>query len=210
MPTLAVVATIAQVRIGGKVIPGFTQGTPVPSPARHGEFQAGGQFGWVKQAESILAQRLGCWFLNRRDIKHGSILLHPARTRSDAAAETGCFVGFENQPIIGFSSTLKGTLMIYKFKSKNTGDVIMLQPNGRKLLEIIGVDAGPQGIIQPAQMLAAIAAIQAAIAFEEAQDESHRDEAASVDGLGLRQRAVPFLDLLRRSQQSGDNIVWGV
>lgn len=100
--------------------------------------------------------------------------------------------------------------MIYKFKSKNTGDVIMLQPNGRRILEIIGVDPGPKGIILPAQMPAAIAAIQAAIAFEESQDENHREAEASADGLALRQRALPFLDLLRRSQQSGDHVVWGV
>ncbi|MEN9376283.1 MAG: hypothetical protein RL710_1440, partial [Pseudomonadota bacterium] len=30
--------------------------------------------------------------------------------------------------------------MLYKFKSKITGDVIMLQPNGRRVLEIIGKD----------------------------------------------------------------------
>lgn len=100
--------------------------------------------------------------------------------------------------------------MIYKFKSKNAGDVIMLQPNGRKILEIIGVDAGAKGIIQPAQMQSAIAALQAAIALEESQDAGQRQAAALGDDLALRQRALPFLDLLRRSQQSGDNIVWGV
>lgn len=100
--------------------------------------------------------------------------------------------------------------MIYKFKSKNAGDVIMLQPNGRKILEVIGVDAGAKGIIQPAQMPAAIAALQAAIALEESQDAGQSPSAASGDDLALRQRALPFLDLLRRSQQSGDNIVWGV
>ena len=52
--------------------------------------------------------------------------------------------------------------MLYKFKSKNTGDVIMLEPNGRTILEIIGKDAGPTGIILPEQMPAAIKALQAA------------------------------------------------
>ncbi len=32
--------------------------------------------------------------------------------------------------------------MLYKFKSKAAGDVIMLEPNGRRVLEIIGKDAG--------------------------------------------------------------------
>ena len=55
--------------------------------------------------------------------------------------------------------------MLYKFKSKNAGDVIMLEPNGRKVLEIIGKDAGPKGIILPEQMPAAIQALQDAILY---------------------------------------------
>ena len=57
--------------------------------------------------------------------------------------------------------------MLYKFKSKNTGDVIMLEPHGRQVLEIIGKEAGPQGIILPEQMPAALLALRAAIAQEE-------------------------------------------
>ena len=49
--------------------------------------------------------------------------------------------------------------MLYKFKSKNTGDVIMLEPHGRQVLEIIGKEAGPQGIILPEQMPAALLAL---------------------------------------------------
>ena len=32
--------------------------------------------------------------------------------------------------------------MLYKFKSKAAGDLIMLEPNGRRVLEIIGKDPG--------------------------------------------------------------------
>ena len=42
--------------------------------------------------------------------------------------------------------------MLYKFKSKAAGDLIMLEPNGRRVLEIIGKDAGPKGIILPEEM----------------------------------------------------------
>jgi Domain of unknown function (DUF1840) len=98
--------------------------------------------------------------------------------------------------------------MLYKFKSKNTGDVIMLEANGRRILEIIGKDAGPKGIILPEQMPAAIAALEAAIALEQSTDE----ESGGVpgDGLRLQQRAVPFIDMLRRNHKSGHEIVWGV
>ena len=46
--------------------------------------------------------------------------------------------------------------MLYKFKSKNAGDLIMLEPHGRRILEVIGKDTGATGIILPEQMPAAI------------------------------------------------------
>ena len=46
--------------------------------------------------------------------------------------------------------------MLYKFKSKVTGDVIMLQPNGQRVLEIIGkhsaAEPSTKGILLPEQM----------------------------------------------------------
>ena len=95
--------------------------------------------------------------------------------------------------------------MLYKFKSKATGDLIMLEPNGRQVLQIIGKEAGAQGIIQPGQMGPAITALEAAVA----QDEADKG-GAHAEGVSLRQRAVPFLDMLRRAQKDGEDIVWGV
>ena len=107
--------------------------------------------------------------------------------------------------------------MLYKFKSKAAGDVIMLEPNGRRVLEIIGKDAGPKGIILPEQMSAAISTLEGAIAKEEADQKALVDEAKAkgevppkFDGVSLRQRAVPFVDMLRRCQQANAEIVWGV
>ena len=98
--------------------------------------------------------------------------------------------------------------MLYKFKSKSAGDVIMLEPNGRKVLEIIGKDAGPKGIILPEQMPAAIRALQDAIELEESGDAEAG--VALGDEPGLRQRAMPFIDMLRRNHTSGGDVVWGV
>ena len=94
--------------------------------------------------------------------------------------------------------------MLYKFKSKAAGDLIMLEPNGRRVLEIIGKDAGPKGIILPAEMPAAVSALETAIA-EESPEQKGGGETIS-----LRQRAVPFLDMLRRCGQADEEIVWGV
>jgi len=107
--------------------------------------------------------------------------------------------------------------MLFKFKSKATGDLIMLEPNGRRVLEIIGKDAQPKGIILPEQMPAAVGALEAAIAKEDADQKAMVEEAKSkgetpprFDAISLRQRAVPFLDMLRRCEKAGQEIVWGV
>ena len=96
--------------------------------------------------------------------------------------------------------------MLYKFKSKDTGDLIMLEVNGRRVLEIIGQDAGPKGIILPEQMPAAIRALQPAMAQEEADEKAE----GPIDGLSLRQRATPFVEMLEHNYQSGNQVVWGV
>ncbi len=107
--------------------------------------------------------------------------------------------------------------MLYKFKSKAAGDLIMLEPNGRRILQIIGKDAGPKGIIEPQQMAGAISALEAAIASEEAQQQAAIEEAQArgevpprFEAVSLRQRALPFIDMLRRCAQAEKEIVWGV
>ena len=99
--------------------------------------------------------------------------------------------------------------MLYKFKSKAAGDLIMLEPNGRRVLEIIGKDAQPKGIILPEQMPAAVAALEAAIDQEEADQKALVEEAKAkgepppdFEAVSLRQRAVPFLDMLRRCEKA--------
>ena len=107
--------------------------------------------------------------------------------------------------------------MLYKFKSKAAGDLIMLEPNGRRVLEIIGKDPAPKGIILPEQIPGAIAALEAAVAKEEADQNALAEEAKAkgetpprFDVVSLRQRAVPFLDMLRRCEKAGAEVVWGV
>ena len=100
--------------------------------------------------------------------------------------------------------------MLYKFKSKNAGDMIMLEANGQKVLEVIGKNAGPTGIILATQMPAAIKALQDAIALEESHDENPDDAALQGDAPGLRQRATPFIDMLQRNHQAGTDVTWGV
>ena len=107
--------------------------------------------------------------------------------------------------------------MLYKFKSKATGDVIMLQANGDQILQIIGKDLTAKGIILPEQMPAAITALEQAIAQgQAAQAGTHdkppdgSDDTPAADRVSLSQRAAPFIDMLQRCHAAGKEIVWGV
>ena len=107
--------------------------------------------------------------------------------------------------------------MLYKFKSKAAGDLIMLEPNGRRVLEIIGKDPGPKGIVLPEEMAAAVTALEQAIVREEAEQKAAIEEAQRkgevpprFDQVSLRQRAVPFIEMLKRCEKAGKEIVWGV
>ena len=103
--------------------------------------------------------------------------------------------------------------MLYKFKSQASADVIMQQLNGDQMLTIIGKTPSPQGVITVEQMPAAIAALQASIlAHEAAQARLKENLQLEMDGDGimLRQRAAPFIELLRCSAEAGKDVVWGV
>jgi hypothetical protein len=111
--------------------------------------------------------------------------------------------------------------MLYKFKSKATGDLIMLQPNGQRVLEIIGKHSASEpsvkGILLPEQMPQALDALQAAIAQEEAQREEAVTQAKAqhlptprFEAIGLRQRALPFMEMVRVCLKAKEVITWGV
>ena len=111
--------------------------------------------------------------------------------------------------------------MVYKFSSRATADMIMLDNEAKMLLTVIGKDPSATGIVTVAQIPGAIATLKAAIADEDnrskapttpanekdAEDEDGDDVAATV---GLKQRAVPFLEMLERSAAEGADVVWGV
>lgn len=103
--------------------------------------------------------------------------------------------------------------MLYKFKSQASADVIMQKFNGDQMLTIIGKTPSPQGVITVEQMPSAIAALEAAVLAHEAAQARLKDNLQleiEGDGIMLRQRAAPFIELLRCSAQAGKDVVWGV
>ena len=101
--------------------------------------------------------------------------------------------------------------MLYKFKSQEAADVIMLKLNAEEVLQIIGKPASPTGIITVEQVPAAVAALKAEVqrreamgqpqaASDERSPQDEVDEAkARTDLVTLRQRVTPFIELLERS-----------
>ncbi len=113
--------------------------------------------------------------------------------------------------------------MIYKFKSKAAGDVIMLGPQGDRLLRLLGREPAAQGIFEPAALPAMVATLEGAIraaeaAASRAAGAGATPDAAAADDAGLpgespltlRQRLWPMVEMMRRAADAREPIVWGV
>jgi len=107
--------------------------------------------------------------------------------------------------------------MLYRFKSQASADIVMLEANARQLLDIMGKAGGPKGIITVDQIPAALAALEAAVRNEGANQHNH--DAFAVEGhaedaerqhVGLHQRAAPMIHMLKDSLSDKKDVVWGV
>lgn len=114
--------------------------------------------------------------------------------------------------------------MLFEFKSQGAGSVTMTEEVGKQVLGIIGKSAESRGIITTAQMPEAIAALERAAQADLAREAASRQsgqpaaEAASQDDdedpdeapVGIHQRIVPFLEMLKEAQKAGRDVMWGV
>ncbi len=108
--------------------------------------------------------------------------------------------------------------MLVTFSSKNAPSVLMLSQHARVVLEAAGkttvANLPERGVFTPEQLPGALAALEQAVA---AAPVSHDDEDEDSDAppvpsmareVGFAQRAFPLLDLFRRAQATGDNVLW--
>jgi hypothetical protein len=105
--------------------------------------------------------------------------------------------------------------MIYKFKSKASGDLIMLGPNGDQLLRLLGREPAASGIFEAADLGALRRKLEAAVAEAEAAAAQSGGSAGDEDerkreAVGLRQRLWPMVQMMERAAAAGEPIVWGV
>jgi hypothetical protein len=107
--------------------------------------------------------------------------------------------------------------MIYKFKSKAAGDLIMTAPVGDRMLTAMGREPAAQGIFQVADMPNLIQSLLKAIeaeesAFHQSVEEAKRDghPAPKAPDISMRQRAWPLIEMLKECLEADKDIVWGV
>ena len=104
--------------------------------------------------------------------------------------------------------------MLVTFSSKSGADILMLSQHAKPILQIMGkldgADLPVRGVFMPEHMAQTITQLEQAIAIAPAPTEE--DEDAPQDPIarpvGLRQRAFPLLDLLKRAKEQGYPVLW--
>lgn len=103
---------------------------------------------------------------------------------------------------------------MFVFRSEVAPDIMMFGEVAKRLLEIIGKEAGARGVITVEQLPEAIARLRAAIAEDRARHrpEGKDDEDAGPEGprVSLAQRAIPFVEQLELSLARKKPVMWGV
>ena len=104
--------------------------------------------------------------------------------------------------------------MIYEFKCRATGNIIMTAPVGDAMLEAIGREPSAQGVITTEQMPEAIARLQALSAANPPTEPPDRS-GGDFDGdrgdipVSLSQRAFPLIEMLQQAHRAGKDVTWG-
>ena len=101
--------------------------------------------------------------------------------------------------------------MLYKFKSKAAGNLIMFEAHGDQVLRFIGKEPGPKGILTVEELPGAIAILERLRReTEESERSSGQLAKKPAHEVSLAQRAQPFRVMLERSLKEGQEVVWGV
>ncbi len=115
--------------------------------------------------------------------------------------------------------------MLFKFKSQVTSDLIMLEADARRLLQIMLGHDPDKGIILVKDLPAAIAKLESTVAQDESArllrsqaaqkasmptDRMQNDTVEVLDAVRLAQRASPMLKLLKHCVADPSDVVWGV
>lgn len=107
--------------------------------------------------------------------------------------------------------------MIFTFRSKATGELIMLGEHAKPLLKAAGkTDETLQqsrGVFTPEQLASAVAGIERAIHGEQAPSFNEDDPVQAAQArqyVSLKQRAQPLLDMLKKADARQVDVMWEI
>jgi hypothetical protein len=107
------------------------------------------------------------------------------------------------------------------FRSKAAAEIFMFAQSAQRILEILGKDDAPRGVITAADVQPALERLTAAVDAEKSALRDARtsgagsrvDEPADsgdVSPVSLAQRAFPLIEMLRAASKRGVDVTWGV
>ncbi|HMW16970.1 MAG TPA: DUF1840 domain-containing protein [Accumulibacter sp.] len=107
--------------------------------------------------------------------------------------------------------------MLVKFTSSTSGQILMMSPVARQLLEIVGKTCSARGVFTAEQLPDAIRRLQNAVHDPQRQSASPSAEAtapaadadeAEETRVGLGQRAFPLIELFERTLADEGFVMW--
>jgi hypothetical protein len=106
------------------------------------------------------------------------------------------------------------------FRSKAAGEIFMFAETSRRILEIIGREDAPRGVITAEQVPAALQRLVSAVEQEKADAKAAAAAAEQADRrseptdtpqpITLGQRAYPLIEMLRAAERRKVDVTWGV
>ncbi len=106
------------------------------------------------------------------------------------------------------------------FRSKAAGEIFMFAETSRRILEIIGREEAPRGVITAEQVPAALQRLLAAVEQEKANAKAAAAAAEQADRraeatdtaqpITLGQRAFPLIEMLRAAERRKVDVTWGI
>jgi len=109
---------------------------------------------------------------------------------------------------------------LYRFYSRETGDIIMMQPQAKKILDLLEKDPAGPGILLHTELLNAVEVLREAVREQEARklaeaeavekDKDAPKNSGASESVSLRQRTAPLIDMLLRCAQAEVDVVWDI
>jgi len=113
--------------------------------------------------------------------------------------------------------------MLYRFQSRETADLLMLQSVAERVLELLGKDASNAGIITWAEMPTAIQRLKTEAEREmqapaevlaksesPASEQLNENAAETQTAVQFRQRIAPFIVALERCHSAQKDLIWAL